>query len=102
MFLSMKNTRSSGVPIDPRVRIGHVHLKVADLQRALDFYCGVLGFEVMERHGNQVAFVAAGGYHHHICFTTSPFSTQAGSNSPTHCEDYWPPRFRSMAPAIMA
>ncbi len=52
------------------VRIGHVHLKVADLDRALSFYCGVLGFELMQRHGNQAAFVAAGGYHHHIGLNT--------------------------------
>ena len=57
-------------PIDPRVRIGHVHLKVSDLNRALDFYCGVLGFELMERHGNEAAFVSAGGYHHHIGLNT--------------------------------
>ena len=56
--------------IDPRVRIGHVHLKVADLQRALDFYCGVLGFELMQRYGNEAAFVSAGGYHHHIGLNT--------------------------------
>ena len=52
--------------IDPSVRIGHVHLKVSDLERALRFYCGVLGFELQQRHGNEVAFVSAGGYHHHI------------------------------------
>lgn len=52
--------------IDSGTRIGHVHLKVADLQRALDFYCGVLGFELTQRYGSQAAFVAAGGYHHHI------------------------------------
>ncbi len=52
------------------VRIGHVHLKVADLDRALDFYCGVLGFELMQRYGNQAAFVSAGGYHHHIGLNT--------------------------------
>ncbi len=46
--------------------IGHVHLKVADLQRALDFYCGVLGFEIMVKYGNEAAFISAGGYHHHI------------------------------------
>ena len=57
-------------PIDPAVRIGHVHLKVADLDRALRFYCDVLGFEIMQRHGNQVAFVSAGGYHHHIGLNT--------------------------------
>jgi len=53
-------------PIDPRVRIGHVHLKVADLERALKFYCDVLGFELTQRFGRQAAFLSAGGYHHHI------------------------------------
>ena len=51
-------------------RIGHVHLKVADLDRALGFYCGVLGFELMQRHGAAVAFISAGGYHHHIGLNT--------------------------------
>lgn len=53
-------------PIDPRVDIGHVHLKVASVDRALAFYCGVLGFELTQRYGPQAAFVSAGGYHHHI------------------------------------
>jgi catechol 2,3-dioxygenase len=57
-------------PIDPNVRIGHVHLKVADLERALGFYCGVLGFELTQRYGMQAAFVSAGGYHHHIGLNT--------------------------------
>lgn len=52
--------------IDPRVRIGHVHLKVADIERALGFYCGVLGFELTQRFGAGAAFISAGGYHHHI------------------------------------
>jgi catechol 2,3-dioxygenase len=56
--------------IDPRVDIGHVHLKVADLDRALAFYCGVLGFELQQRMGNQAAFISAGGYHHHIGLNT--------------------------------
>jgi catechol 2,3-dioxygenase len=56
--------------IDPNVRIGHVHLKVANLQRALDFYCGVLGFEPTQRYGEEAAFVSAGGYHHHIGLNT--------------------------------
>ena len=56
--------------IHPETRIGHVHLKVADLQRALDFYCGVLGFELTQRYGSQAAFVSAGGYHHHIGLNT--------------------------------
>jgi catechol 2,3-dioxygenase len=53
-------------PIDPGVDIGHVHLKVADVERSLDFYCGVLGFELIQRYGADAAFVSAGGYHHHI------------------------------------
>ena len=57
-------------PIDPRVDIGHVHLKVADIDRALAFYCGVLGFELMARMGDQAAFISAGGYHHHIGLNT--------------------------------
>jgi catechol 2,3-dioxygenase len=57
-------------PIHPGTRIGHVHLKVADLDRALGFYCGVLGFELMQRYGEQAAFVSAGGYHHHIGLNT--------------------------------
>jgi len=57
-------------PIDPQVRIGHVHLKVADLERSLEFYCGVLGFELTQRYGTQAAFVSAGGYHHHIGLNT--------------------------------
>src|SRR5947209_1356275 len=56
--------------IDPRVRIGHIHLRVADLDRSLGFYCGVLGFELMQRMGTQAAFVSAGGYHHHIGLNT--------------------------------
>jgi catechol 2,3-dioxygenase len=52
------------------VGIGHVHLKVADLERALNFYCGVLGFELTQRFGSQAAFVSAGGYHHHIGLNT--------------------------------
>src|SRR5262245_27767484 len=52
------------------VRIGHVHLKVADLDRALSFYCDVLGFELIQRRANQAAFVSAGGYHHHIGLNT--------------------------------
>jgi catechol 2,3-dioxygenase len=52
------------------VRIGHVHLKVADLERALAFYCGVLGFQLTQRYGRQAAFISAGGYHHHIGLNT--------------------------------
>jgi catechol 2,3-dioxygenase len=57
-------------PIDPRTRIGHIHLKVADLDRALAFYCGVLGFEVTGRLASGAAFISAGGYHHHIALNT--------------------------------
>ena len=60
----------SNRPLDPRTCIGHVHLKVADIERALDFYCGVLGFTLTQRYGAQAAFVAAGGYHHHIGLNT--------------------------------
>ena len=57
-------------PIVPGVRIGHVHLKVADLDRALAFYTGALGFELMQRFGSHAAFISAGGYHHHIGLNT--------------------------------
>ena len=61
----------SDIPsIHPDVRIGHVHLKVADLDRALAFYCGVLGFQLTQRYGRDAAFVSAGGYHHHIGLNT--------------------------------
>lgn len=57
-------------PIHPATRIGHVHLKVADLDRAIAFYSGVLGFELTQRYGPQAAFLSAGGYHHHIGLNT--------------------------------
>jgi catechol 2,3-dioxygenase len=57
-------------PVAPGTRIGHVHLKVADLDRALAFYSGVLGFELQQKYGTQAAFVSAGGYHHHIGLNT--------------------------------
>ena len=57
-------------PIAAGARIGHVHLKVGDLERALGFYCGVLGFTLTQRFGRQAAFVSAGGYHHHIGLNT--------------------------------
>jgi catechol 2,3-dioxygenase len=57
-------------PIAAGTRIGHVHLKVADLDRAMGFYCGVLGFELIQRYGDQAAFISAGGYHHHIGLNT--------------------------------
>jgi catechol 2,3-dioxygenase len=61
---------NGSAPIDPGVDIGHVHLKVSDIDRSLDFYCGVLGFEVQDRIGDQAAFISAGGYHHHIGLNT--------------------------------
>jgi catechol 2,3-dioxygenase len=68
-------------PIIPAgTRIGHVHLKVADLERALGFYCGVLGFEVQQRYGEQAAFLSAGGYHHHIGLNT--WESKGGSPPP--------------------
>jgi len=56
--------------IDPRVQIGHIHLKVADLERSLGFYRGVLGFDLMQQLGTSAAFLSAGGYHHHIALNT--------------------------------
>jgi catechol 2,3-dioxygenase len=67
-------------PIDPAVDIGHVHFKVADLDRSLDFYCGVLGFELQARMGPDAAFVSAGGYHHHIGLNT--WQSRGGSPAP--------------------
>ncbi len=69
-------------PIDAAVRIGHVHLKVADLDRALKFYCGVLGFELQQKFGSQAAFISAGGYHHHIGLNT--WESAGGSPPPPH------------------
>jgi len=69
-----------GSTIDPRVDIGHVHLKVADIERALAFYCGVLGFELTQRYGASAAFVSAGGYHHHIGLNT--WESRGGSPPP--------------------
>ena len=66
--------------IDPRVDIGHVHLKVADLERALGFWRDVLGFEEQARMGDQAAFISAGGYHHHIGLNT--WESQGGSPPP--------------------
>jgi len=89
--------------IDPRVDIGHVHLKVADLDRALDFWCGVLGFELQQRWGDQAAFVSAGGYHHHIGFNT--WESKGGSPPPRgttglyHVAVRFPDR-RSLAQAL--
>src|SRR5262245_27619297 len=67
-------------PIPEGTKIGHVHLKVADLDRALKFYCDVLGFELMQKYGTQAAFVSAGGYHHHIGLNT--WESEGGSPPP--------------------
>jgi catechol 2,3-dioxygenase len=68
------------VKIDPGTRIGHVHLRVADLERSLAFYCGVLGFEIMQRWGSDAAFISAGGYHHHLGLNT--WESKGGSPPP--------------------
>jgi catechol 2,3-dioxygenase len=67
-------------PIHPGVDIGHVHLKVADLERAIAFYSGVLGFELTQRYGTAAAFLSAGGYHHHIGLNT--WESQGGTRPP--------------------
>jgi catechol 2,3-dioxygenase len=90
-------------PIDPGVDIGHVHLKVADIDRSLDFYCGTLGFELQERMGNEAAFISAGGYHHHIGLNT--WESKGGSPPPPgttglyHVAIRYPSR-RSLADAL--
>jgi catechol 2,3-dioxygenase len=68
--------------LHPDVRIGHVHLKVADLDRAIAFYEGVLGFDVVQRIGQQAAFLSAGGYHHHIGLNT--WESRGGTPAPPH------------------
>ena len=93
----MSNDSGRGA-IDGGVRIGHVHLKVADLDRALAFYCDVLGFTLTQRFGTQAAFVAAGGYHHHIGLNTwesrggSP--PAAGATGLYHAAILYPSRAR--------
>ncbi len=61
---------SNKYQIPAKTRIGHVHLKVSDLERSLEFYCGLLGFEIVTRYGTEAAFISAGGYHHHIGLNT--------------------------------
>jgi catechol 2,3-dioxygenase len=71
---------AASIPVAAGTRIGHVHLKVADLERALGFYCGVLGFELTQRYGDQAAIISAGGYHHHIGLNT--WESKGGSPPP--------------------
>jgi catechol 2,3-dioxygenase len=72
--------QTHAVAIDPRVQIGHTHLKVSDLEQSLAFWCGVLGFELQARIGDEAAFVSAGGYHHHIGLNT--WESRGGSPPP--------------------
>ncbi len=67
-------------PIPAGTRIGHVHLKVSNIQKALDFYVGILGFELQQMYGGQAAFISAGGYHHHIGLNT--WESEGGSPPP--------------------
>ena len=67
--------------LDPRVDIGHVHLKVSDIDRSLAFYRDILGFEVMQRNGDEAAFISAGGYHHHLGLNT--WQSRGGSPPPS-------------------
>jgi catechol 2,3-dioxygenase len=76
----LMNQKLSTGPIRPQVRIGHVHLKVADIDRALKFYRDVLGFEITTRYGDQAVFLSAGGYHHHIALNT--WESAGGSPPP--------------------
>lgn len=98
-----KNTVSGPPPIDPGVDIGHVHLKVADLDRALAFYSGVLGFTLTQRFGRQAAFLSAGGYHHHIGLNTWESAGGAppapGTTGLFHAAIRYPDR-RSLADAL--
>jgi len=68
--------------IPPQTRIGHVHLKVSNLQRSLDFYCGLLGFEIIQTYGSDAAFISAGGYHHHIGLNT--WQSKGAGPAPVH------------------
>jgi len=81
-YLGGMKEQPASPPIDAGVRIGHVHLKVADLDRALKFYCGVLGFELQQKFGTQAAFISAGGYHHHLGLNT--WESAGGSPPPPH------------------
>ncbi len=71
---------SSNYQLPPATRIGHVHLKVSNLQRALDFYSGLLGFELVTTYGEEAAFISAGGYHHHLGLNT--WQSKGGKPAP--------------------
>ncbi len=90
----------SAPPLDPRVDIGHVHLKVADIERALEFWCGVIGFELQQRYGEQAAFISAGGYHHHIGLNT--WESKGGSPAPPGTTGLYHVAVRFPDPATLA
>ena len=85
-LLTLGNARprvsSARMSIDPGVDIGHVHLKVSDIDKALAFYRDILGFDVMQRIGDQAAFISAGGYHHHLGLNT--WESRGGSPPPSN------------------
>jgi catechol 2,3-dioxygenase len=76
----LRDRNTARMTIDPRVDIGHVHLKVADLDRALEFWHGIIGFDITHRYGDEAAFLSAGGYHHHIGLNT--WESKGGSPPP--------------------
>jgi catechol 2,3-dioxygenase len=82
MSPSPEPINASARPVDPGVSIGHVHLKVADLDRSIAFYRDVLGFDLMQRYGDEAAFLSAGGYHHHIALNT--WESKGGSPPAPH------------------
>jgi catechol 2,3-dioxygenase len=75
-----EKTTTEAPVMPPETRIGHVHLKVADIDRSLHFYCDILGFDVVARYGDQIAFISAGGYHHHVGLNT--FESKGGTPPP--------------------
>lgn len=97
-------TPEASTAVHPETRIGHVHLRVADLERAVHFYRDVLGFRLMQRYGDQAAFLSAGGYHHHIGLNT--WESRGGSPPPRgstglyHAAILYPNR-RELARALM-
>lgn len=81
MATAPKPITPSQYPIAPDASIGHIHLKVSNLDRAIEFYRGVLGFDLMQRYGDEAAFLSAGGYHHHIALNT--WESKGGSAPPS-------------------